>query len=92
MSEHKPITPLADLDGYKSTGFCDYCNADFEVSIEGSGVTVIHVKHDDGCQMIGKSQAMIGDPDVLDTAMRSVLTRQATPNRAQRRANKKQGE
>jgi hypothetical protein len=92
MSEHNPMTPLADLDGYEGTGGCDYCNADFEVSIKGGGVTVIHVKHDDGCQMIGKSEAVIGEPDVLDTAMRNVLAQRATPNRAQRRANKKQGE
>jgi hypothetical protein len=92
MSEHNPMTPLADLDGYEGTGGCDYCDADFEVSIKGSGVTVIHVKHDDGCQMIGKSEAVIGEPDVLNTAMRNVLDQRATPNRAQRRANKKQGE
>ena len=89
MSSPNPMTPLANLDGYEGTGGCEYCNADFEVSIQGDGITIIRVMHDDGCQMIGKSEAMIGDHDVLDTAMRNVLAQQPSPNRAQRRSNKK---
>lgn len=87
----KGITPIADLDGLTGDGGCEYCNADFEVAIDGNGFTRINVRHDDGCPMIGHSELMMGDPSVLDAAMRSVLDRQTRPNRAQRRANKKKG-
>lgn len=92
MSEGR-VTPVPDLDGLTGTGGCEYCEADFEVVVEGDGRTSIHLYHDEDCEsdLVGRTELFVGDPQLIDSATRSVLGSYVTQNRAQRRANKKKG-
>jgi hypothetical protein len=83
--------PFGELDGLSVKGGCEFCDADMSIGITDEGMTNITIQHDDDCKMLSDgpwSQAVIGDTDVIESALINVIPDNRETRRAKSRVSK----